>query len=71
MWRQFQSGEDVAGVPRGEGEVTCVALKAGGHEFVADVKLDGFVDFGEVFQDGKRGGEGDAFRALGFRSEID
>ena len=64
------SGEDVAGVPRGECEVTRVALKVGGHEFVLDVELDGFVNFGEVFQDGKRGRESDAFRALGFRGEI-
>ncbi len=65
------SGEDVAGVPRGEGEVARVALEAGRHEFVADVKLDGLVDFGEVFENGKRGSESDATRALGFRGEIE
>lgn len=64
------SGEDVAVVPRGEGEVTRVALETGGHQFVAEVKLDGLVDFGEVFQQGKRGREREAFRALGFRGEI-
>lgn len=64
-------GEDVAGVPRGEGEMARVALLAGGHEFVPDVKLDGFVDFGEVFQNGKRSRESDAFRALGFRGKIE
>lgn len=64
------SGENVAVVPCGEGEVTCVALEAGGHQFVAEVKLDGFVDFGEVFQQGKRGREREAFGALGFRGEI-
>ena len=65
------SGEDVAAVPRGEGEVARVAFEAGGHEFVADVKLHSFVDLWSVFQDGKRSRESDAFRALGFRGEIE
>ncbi len=65
------SGEDVAGVPRGEGEMPGVADEAARHEFVADVKLDGLVNFGDVFQDGERASECDAFRALGFRSEIE
>ena len=64
-------GEDVAGVPRGEGEVARVADEVGGHEFVPDVKLDGFVYLGEVFQNGKGGSECDAIRALGFRGEIE
>ena len=58
-------------MPRDEGEATCVAFEARGHEFVADEKFDGLVDFGQVFQDGKRGSESDAFRALGFRDEIE
>ena len=37
------SDEDVARVPRSEGKVARVADEAGGHEFVPDVKLDGFI----------------------------
>ena len=65
------SDKDVAGMPCGEGEVTRVSDEAGRHQFVSDVKLDRFVDLGAVFQEGKRGREGEAFRALGFRGEME